>query len=139
LGEVTQAFYGDFAFMDSPRSVLIVDDDRAVLRLFALVLQRAGFVVRTASSGREAVEVYRQDPTGIGLVLLDVRMPDQDGPHTLAALQAIHPGVRCCFMTGQSASHGDEDLCSTGAVAVLKKPVSLDDLTLTIRKLLAGE
>jgi DNA-binding NtrC family response regulator len=125
--------------MDSPRSVLIVDDDRAVLRLFALVLQRAGFAVRTAASGREAVDIYRQDPAQIGLVLLDVRMPDQNGPDTLAALRAINPAVRCCFITGESSSHTDEDLLSKGALAVLKKPVSHDDLTDTLRKLLAGE
>ena len=125
--------------MDSPRSVLIVDDDRAVLRLFALVLQRAGFAVRTAASGREAVDIYRQDPAQIGLVLLDVRMPEQNGPDTLAALRAINPAVRCCFITGESSGHTDEDLLSKGALAVLKKPVSHDDLTLTLRKLLAGE
>ena len=125
--------------MDSPRSVLIVDDDRAVLRLFALVLQRAGFAVWTAASGREAVDIYRQDPAQIGLVLLDVRTPDQDGPDTLAALRAINPTVRCCFITGESSGPTDADLLSKGALAVLKKPVSHDDLTLTLRKLLAGE
>src|SRR2546423_1895162 len=110
-------------------AVLIADDERSVLMLFARVLRRAGVAVRAASSGREAVEVYRQDPAGIGLVLLDVRMPDQNGPYTLAALQSINPAVRCCFMTGQSPSQSDEDLLRKGAVAVLKKPVSLDDLT----------
>jgi DNA-binding NtrC family response regulator len=125
--------------MDSPKSVLIVDDDRAVLRLFALVLQRAGFAVRTAASGREAVDIYRQDPAQIGLVLLDVKMPDQNGPDTLAALRAINPAVRCCFITGESSSPTDEDLLSKGALAVLKKPVAHDDLTLTLRKLLAAE
>ena len=100
--------------MDSPQSVLIVDDERPVLRLFARAPQRARFAVRTAGSGREAVEVYRQDPTGIELVLLDVRMPDQNGPNTLAALRAINPEVRCGFMTGQSSSQSDKYLLRKG-------------------------
>jgi DNA-binding NtrC family response regulator len=118
-------------------AVLLVDDNGAVLRVFALALRTAGFAVRTAESGRQAVAVYRQDPAGIGLVLLDVRMPDQNGLYTLAVLQGINPGVRCCFLTGQSASHSDEDLLSKGALAILTKPLSLADLTTTVRKLLA--
>jgi CheY-like chemotaxis protein len=59
------------------------------------------------------------------VVLLDVRMPELDGPGTLAALQTLDPQVRCCFMSGYLGGYTEERLLSLGAAAVLPKPFQL--------------
>jgi CheY-like chemotaxis protein len=58
--------------------VLVVDDDLAVRRLFRRTLELAKFDVVVASGGAEGLRMLRADPT-IGLVLLDLTMPDMDG------------------------------------------------------------
>jgi DNA-binding NtrC family response regulator len=56
------------------------------------------------------------------VVLLEVRMPGMDGPHTLTALQKLCPTVRCCFMTGNPTPYTEEALLQMGAMRVFRKP-----------------
>jgi CheY-like chemotaxis protein len=86
------------------------------------VLRQNGFVVRLATNGRQAVEIYREHHKSIALVLLDVQMPGIDGPSTLAAIQAINPEVQCCFMSGNTGKYSAEELLGLGAARVLPKP-----------------
>jgi CheY-like chemotaxis protein len=103
--------------------VLLVDDEPAVRRILGMALARGGLGVRLAASGREAVEVYRDQWRAIDLVLLDVLMPGGlDGVDTLAALREINPGVRCCFMSGDTGCYPVHKLLAMGAVDVLFKP-----------------
>jgi DNA-binding NtrC family response regulator len=88
-----------------------------------MALARAGFGVRVAASGREAVEADREQWRAIDLVLLDILMPGGlDGVQTLAALQDINPAVRCCFMSGETGCYPWHDLLAGGALDVLLKP-----------------
>jgi DNA-binding NtrC family response regulator len=119
--------------MDAP-SVLVVDDDPMLRRLLDLGLQRAGFVVRLASDGKEAVESYRRQPPGI--VLMDVQMPGADGAETLALLREFDPHLRCCLMTG-GTSYSTEELLKMGALRVIEKPFNLERLAQTLRQALA--
>jgi CheY-like chemotaxis protein len=75
-----------------------------------------------AANGTEAIDLYRQHHQTLSLVLLDVRLPDMDGPATLAALQQIKPQVRCCFMSGHTGTHTPDQLLALGAVAFFPKP-----------------
>lgn len=108
--------------------ILVVDDNEDVRSVLQCVLSQAGFSVWLASSGREALEVYRNRDITIDVVLLDVCMPDLDGPQTLAAMQQVTPRVVCCFMTGHAGSHTDRDLRGRGAVAVFTKPFRIPEL-----------
>ena len=63
------------------------------------------------------------------MVLLDVNMPGMDGPMTLAALRAVDPGLKCCFMSGGSIPYTLDDLVGMGVEGVLLKPFTTDALT----------
>lgn len=109
--------------MHTPSTViLIVDDEPTVLTVLQLGLQRFGFTIHLAWSGKEAVEVYRREQQALSLVLLDVQMPDMDGPQTLLELQKINPDVVCCFMSGGLGQYSAPQLLEMGATAVLSKP-----------------
>src|SRR5581483_9411212 len=96
-----------FTAFPKPR-VLVVEDERAVLQMLDVALRHYGFRVTLAASGEEAVELYRQNHGKIDVVLLDVQMPGMDGPATLAALQKINAGVRCCFMSGHTGRYSEK-------------------------------
>src|SRR5581483_4333530 len=112
--------------------ILVVDDEPAVGKLLQLGLGAGGFTVRSAGSGREALAVYGQGPADIAAVLLDVQMPDLDGPQTLAALRQINPDVRACFMSGDLGKYSAEELLARGAARLLRKPFVLGEVVDTL-------
>jgi class 3 adenylate cyclase len=69
----------------APAAILVVDDDQENRNLLARRLTREGHQVRTASGGTEALALLQTEP--VDLVLLDVMMPDLDGPAVLARLK----------------------------------------------------
>ncbi len=123
----------------APRSpgVLIVDDHDDV-RNFLGVLSRAhGFAVWLAAGGIEGEALYRNHGSDIDLILLDVRMPDRDGPDTLVAIRAINPAVPCCFISGHTGHYTEEYLLGLGASALLRKPFRVPELVEHLRRLSA--
>ena len=115
--------------------VLIVDDNPVLRTLLDTIFTRSGFAVRVAADGNEAIEVYRQHRRTIDVVLMDVQMGEgPDGPQTLAALRALDPAVRCCFMSGDTGRYEIEQLLGRGALAFFPKP--FPDLATLTRRLL---
>jgi CheY-like chemotaxis protein len=117
--------------------ILIVDDEPAVCALLQMALEDSGFTVWQASNGRTAVDLYRSHCAAIGMVLLDVRMPGQDGPATLTALKQINPLLRSCFMSGHTGDYSPEDLLAMGAQHVFQKPLGIAELVRLLQRWLA--
>ena len=114
----------------SQPTVLVIDDEPAILGLLEKALTQSGFGVLTAIGGEAAVRLYQEQNPSIDLVLLDVQMPGLDGPATLVCLKEINPRVRCCFMSGSTGKYTSQELLDMGAAHVMMKPfVSLNILT----------
>jgi CheY-like chemotaxis protein len=119
-------------------SILVVDDDDAVIKLVALVLRRAGYTIVLASDGKQALELY--DPQTIGLVLTDLVMPDMKGIELIAALRHRNPSIKIIAMSGDVKSM-DACLPSTrvfGADFVLEKPFAKEELFEAIRNVVCS-
>ena len=118
-----------------PIGILVVDDQEPVLRMLDLGMRAHGFAVWLAANCSAAVELYRGNHNAIDVVLLDVRMPVQDGPETFAALREHDPHVCVCFMTGDTGNYIDENLLALGAVAVFKKPFRITELARELKRI----
>jgi CheY-like chemotaxis protein len=106
----------------SRRTVLIVDDEPAVLKVLAVAFGLAGCAVATAGTGPEAVAAVR-DRSDIGLVLLDVQMPAPwDGPRTLTEFRRLGATVPVVFMSGSTGRYEPHDLLALGARRIYAKP-----------------
>ena len=118
--------------------VLVVDEDHLVRIMVQLSLERNGFDVWLARSGREAIDLYRRHKKEIAVVLLDVRMPGPDGLQTLEALRELNSEVQACFMSGDTGTYEPKELLQRGAAYVIAKPFLLDDLTNILRLMAQG-
>jgi two-component system, OmpR family, response regulator len=107
--------------------VLVVDDDQIVRIMVQLGLERSGFEVWTAANGRDAINLYQQHQDDIAVALLDVRMPNMDGPQTLDGLRALNPEIPACFMSGDTGGYDFDDLHQR-AGQVIAKPFHLEQL-----------
>jgi DNA-binding response OmpR family regulator len=120
--------------MMSQARILVVDDEPDTLGLIELTLQTAGFSVRTAANGDQALKLLLDDT--FDLLLLDIMMPGMTGFDLLEILKNrkvdIPPVV---FLTAKSRQEDREKGDSLGAAAFLTKPTTRGDLLDTIRSI----
>ncbi|MFO0808708.1 MAG: response regulator [Gemmataceae bacterium] len=102
--------------------VLVVDDQADMRALLQTVLRHFGFKVRLAPNGPAALDMFRDHRNDIAIVLLDVVMPEWDGPRTWREIRALEPMAICCFITGESVGTSTDDLIALGAAHVIRKP-----------------
>jgi CheY-like chemotaxis protein len=104
------------------RGVLVAADVGAIRGLLEAYFRRRGVACWVARNGIEAVDTFRANLDKIGLILLDVRMPDSDGPHAWSRLQAMNPVVICYFMSGSFSHYTEGQPLEMGARGLLLKP-----------------
>ncbi len=116
------------------KKVLVVDDD--VRNIFALssVLERRGMVVLTAGTGREAISTLESTPD-IGIVLMDIMMPEMDGYETMQVIRQNVAFRRLPIIAlTAKAMKGDREKClEAGASEYLAKPVNTEQLLSALR------
>lgn len=117
-----------------PATILIADDDQACLRMFACALREAGFRVRTASTGLEALRIAA-DPE-IALVLTDLKMPHIDGYEALRQIrrEADTRRLPVVAITGSTMGEDDEAFLRRGFDALLHKPCPLSELVQVVQQ-----
>jgi CheY-like chemotaxis protein len=122
--------------LDSPKprpSVIVVDDDSQIRELLSDTLRLAGYSVRTGSSGAEAIQLYREAPSG--LMILDLVMPGQEGIETIQLLRQEFPSIRIMAISGAMGGAFLNSAKLLGAQAVLQKPVQPSDLVRAVKRL----
>jgi signal transduction histidine kinase/ActR/RegA family two-component response regulator len=117
-------------------TILVVEDEPAILRMTAKHLQKQGFAVLGAGSPGEALRKAREHVGEIHLLLSDVVMPEMNGRDLATALRATFPKLKRLFMSGYTADviahHGVVD----GGVHFLQKPFSRAELLAKVRAVL---
>lgn len=110
-------------------TILLVDDEEMIREVGQMMLEHLGFAVITASSGREAIQKYRQQEDDIDLILLDMIMPEMTGSQTFDQLKAINPEVRVLLTSGYSADGQAADILRRGCRGFIQKPFRVDALS----------
>ena len=125
------------AVVGDSETVLVVDDEEAVLSLTQQMLEVLGFTVLTAVSGRQGVEIFRAQRDRIRLVLLDMTMPQLDGEGTLREIRHIRSDVPAILTSGYDEEAATRRFAGTGLAAFIQKPYRLEDLMSVVGKALA--
>jgi CheY-like chemotaxis protein len=116
-----------------PRA-LVVEDDAAVREMLRRMLERSGFAVATAATGREAVKLFGERQ--VDLAVTDLMMPQMDGLTLIRELLRVQPSARIIVISGAESGH--DAALALGAKAALRKPVSPAELTRVAQDVLAG-
>ncbi|PYK30063.1 MAG: hypothetical protein DME57_08115 [Verrucomicrobia bacterium] len=119
-------------------TILVVDDEGMALVLLKRLLSEAGYQVVTAQSGFEALDLFRRQPHGFQLVLLDLTMPFMDGEETFQRLREIRTDIPVVLCTGFIQRNRLDRLMSAGIAGFLRKPLAPDEIVDHVRQILAG-
>ncbi|KYH40474.1 MAG: response regulator receiver domain-containing protein [Candidatus Bathyarchaeota archaeon B26-2] len=114
------------------KSILIVDDDRAILKSLGEILQLRGYNVDTAETGREAIE--KSKSRFYNLMLLDIKLPDMEGTELLKAVDDTLPKMIKIMVTGYPALENAVESLNLGADAYLMKPIDPKELLEVVEK-----
>ena len=120
---------------DMPKKILAVDDERNIVRLIQVNLERAGYEVITAFDGREALKKIEEERPD--MVVLDVMMPYMDGFETLKQIRA-NPATRSMPVVMLTAKAQDQDVFqgySKGADIYLTKPFNPMELLTFVKRI----
>lgn len=106
--------------------VLVVDDDRRMVKTVCDILKIKGFATAFAFTGEEAVDKVRVERPDC--VLMDIKMPGINGVETLRVMQDIVPGLPIVLMSGCASNVETEEAKRQGAYSVLTKPIDIEQV-----------
>jgi two-component system, cell cycle sensor histidine kinase and response regulator CckA len=120
-------------------TILLVDDEVLIRDLGERILNRVGYTVITASNGKEALEIYRKKQSRIGLVILDLIMPEMGGKQCLEEMLKICPQAKVLIASGYRANGPAKEAVGAGAKGFVTKPYDMNRMIQTVRDVLDGE
>lgn len=131
-GTAPQAAVPETIRLEGDARILYVDDEPAILSFVGKLLARRGYHVTAVSTGREALDLLRQDPAAFDLLITDQMMPEMKGTQLAESAAGIRPDLPIVICTGFC-----EDLeALAGRHAVVTKPIDRDGLLAAIREAL---
>ena len=115
-----------------PSRILVVDDERSMRELLAIVLRREGYEVLLAENGRTAIETLEREP--VDLLISDIKMPDLTGVDVLRAAKRIDPDILGIMITAFASTETAVEAMRLGACDYLSKPFDVDVLKMKVRE-----
>ena len=115
-----------------PARILVVDDERSMRELLAIVLRREGYDVLLADSGRTAIETLEREP--VDLLISDIKMPDLTGVDVLRAAKRIDRDILGIMITAFASTETAVEAMRLGACDYLSKPFDVDLLKMKVRE-----
>jgi signal transduction histidine kinase/CheY-like chemotaxis protein len=119
-------------------TILLAEDNDAVLRVAKKVLARLGARVIVASDGQQAVDKFTSDPDQIDMLFLDVMMPGLSGFQVAERCRSLRPDIPVLFASGYAAESLEDKAEIAADDPVLLKPYSAEELRTAVREALAS-
>lgn len=117
-------------------TLLLVDDESSIRKVFSLLLSASGYTVLLADSGSAAIEQVRAHRDSLQLVILDLTMPGLSGAKTFDVLRELAPDLKVLLVSGHAEERQARELLAKGAAGFLQKPFDGTTLEQKIRSLL---
>src|SRR5437868_11114460 len=115
-----------------PPRILVVDDERSMRELLAIVLRREGYQVLLADNGRTAIDALEKE--SVDLLISDIKMPDLSGVDVLRAAKRIDQDILGIMITAFASTETAVEAMRLGACDYLSKPFDIDLLKMKVRE-----
>jgi len=112
--------------------LLLIDDEKAIVRVLSISLKSDGYDVVTAYGGEEGLDVFRRESPDI--VLTDIKMPGVDGIEVLKRIKDLDPDTEVIIVTGHGDMHLAIEALQLGASDFINKPVGDEVLAITLKR-----
>lgn len=120
-------------------TVLLVEDEEAIIIMTKVMLERQGYTVLQAATPSKAISLAESFPKEIHLLITDVVMPEMNGRELSERIQAFRPGIRCLFMSGYTADVIANRGVLNEGVQFIQKPFSIENLVSKVHDALAED
>ena len=120
-------------------TILLIDDEPLIIDVGRDILEALGYSVLTATSGRDAIDMYRRHADAIALVVLDMIMPEMGGSALFDRLKAINPGIKTLLCSGYSMDGQAIEIMERGCNGFVQKPFDIQQLSAKIREILGAK
>jgi signal transduction histidine kinase len=117
-------------------TILLAEDDESVRGFTLRVLQAAGYSVRAAVDGAEAVQLFETDGDTVDLAIIDVILPGLSGTAVADRLRTARPGLPVLFSTGDAFHLQEEGFVPSASTEVIRKPFSHAELLRRVRDMI---
>ncbi|MEA3428802.1 MAG: response regulator, partial [Thermodesulfobacteriota bacterium] len=117
-------------------TILLVDDEGAILDMGRNMLERFGYTAIMAESGEKAIEIYKAQKERIDLVILDLGMPGMGGHKCLKELLKIDPRIKVIVASGYPKIGKVKETVESGASGFIGKPYQIADMLKKVREIL---
>lgn len=119
-------------------TILVVDDDFLVRQLLEKTLCQFGYTVITAIDGNDAIEKFKENPSSINLVILDVVLPKLNGKEVFDEIIKINPDITAIFISGYTSEIIHKRGILDQSIEFLPKPLNPRQLLIKVRSVLGG-
>jgi CheY-like chemotaxis protein len=116
-------------------TILLVDDEKAVLDVAKAMLESLGYKVYAAKNGQTAIDIFKERHQEIDIVIMDMIMPGLSGAETFDRLQGIKHDVKVVLSSGYSLNGEANKIMGKGCSGFLQKPFSLETLASKIKEI----
>ena len=116
------------------KKVLFIDDEKMVLEVGSLMLDKLGYTAFTSTNCHTAIEILKENK--VAFVILDLRMPDMNSVDIYHLLKNIQPNIKVLITSGYFGNRSEEELSSIGFDGFLQKPFNFKQLSGKIKNML---
>jgi two-component system, cell cycle sensor histidine kinase and response regulator CckA len=117
-------------------TILLVDDEDMIIDVGRQLLEKLGYTVFAAHSGREALAIFQKNLNEISLVIIDMIMPDLNGGETYDEFKKIDSDIKVLLASGYSIDGLAQDILNRGCNGFIQKPFNINRLSYKIRDVL---
>jgi CheY-like chemotaxis protein len=116
-----------------------VDDEDMIIEIAEELLKAMGYKVLLARSGKEALEIYKENQENIDIIVLDIIMPGMGGSEVYDRVKEIDPDVKVLLSSGYSMEEKAKEILKRGCNGFISKPFKMRLLSQKIREVLDKE
>ncbi len=117
-------------------TILIVDDEEMIIDVAGLLLNKLGYDVLVARSGKEAIEMFRRKKEQVDAVILDMIMPGLGGDAVYDELKKLDPKVKVLLSSGYSINGQAGEILNKGCNGFIQKPFTIRQLAQHLNRIL---